>query len=66
MKRQEIKRTNNSDFSNGISCPCGAEVKILTRRVCGFAMINLSLNHGKNIHPLCTLRTRRTGREGKI
>ena len=52
MKRQEIKRTNNSDFSNGISCPCGAEVKILTRRVCGFAMINLSLNHGKNIHPL--------------
>ena len=28
MKRQEIKRTNNSDFSNGISCPCGAEVKI--------------------------------------
>jgi hypothetical protein len=21
-------------------------------------MINLSLNHGKNIHPLCTLRTR--------
>jgi hypothetical protein len=34
--------------------------------LCGFAMINLSLKRGKNISTLCTLRTRRTGREEKI
>ncbi|MCX5806179.1 MAG: hypothetical protein NT010_08970 [Proteobacteria bacterium] len=52
-----------------ISCPFGARSNF-TRRVCGFAGMNHSLNSGKNKFQLCDLcvleRPYGSGREGKI